>query len=126
MTIAVWVAWIRAVSVVIAIVALLRTVSTEAQSRRLAQQHDLEARRHEEERTRVNRLSEIRIKFLHDAYLNLSLAGSVRQIGPDSALPMIQALKDIQLLGHPHQVAAQVGAALAAAGIPTDTPERFD
>jgi hypothetical protein len=104
-TIAVWAACIQAVSVIIAVFALLRTVRSESQSRRLEQQRDLDARRHEEERTRRNRLSEIRIKFLHDAYLNLSLAGSVRQIGPENALPIIQALKDIQLLGHPDQVA---------------------
>lgn len=42
---------------------------------------------------------------MHDAYLNLSLASSIRQIGPETALPMIQALKDIQLLGSAAQVA---------------------
>jgi hypothetical protein len=116
MTVAVWAAWIQAVSVVIAVIALLYTVRSEAKSRQLAQQRDFDARRHEEERTRINRLAEIRIKFLHDAYLNLSLAGSMRAIGPSNALPMIQALKDIQLLGSPEQVelADQVVATFAA------------
>ena len=118
MVVAVWAACIQAVSVIIAVVALLRTVRSEAQARQLAQQRDLDARRHEEERTRINRLAEIRIKFLHDAYLNLSLAGSMRAIGPGNALPMIQALKDIQLLGNPEQVvlADRVVATFAARG----------
>ena len=100
----------------VAVVALLRTVRSEAKARQLSQQRDLDARRHEEERTRINRLAEIRVKFLRDAYLNLSLAGSMRAIGPENALPMIQALKDIQLLGNPEQVvlADQVVATFAA------------
>jgi hypothetical protein len=118
MAVAVWAACIQAVSVIIAVVALLRAVRSEANARQLAQHRDLDARRHEEERTRINRLAEIRIKFLHDAYLNLSLAGSMRAIGPENALPMIQALKDIQLLGNPEQVqlADQVVATFAARG----------
>jgi hypothetical protein len=97
-------ACIQAVSVIIAVVALLRTIRSEAKARLLSQQRDLDARRHEAERTRINRLAEIRIKFLRDAYHNLSLAGSMRVIGPGDEKPMVKALKDIQLLGKPEQV----------------------
>jgi hypothetical protein len=116
MVVAIWAVCIQAVSVIIAVIALVRTVRSEAKSRQLAQQRDLDARRHEEESTRVDRLAEIRIKFLHDAYLNLSFAGSMRAISPSNALPMIQALKDIQLLGSSDQVllADQVVATFAA------------
>jgi hypothetical protein len=101
----IWVACIQTVSVIIAVVALLHTVRSEAKSRQVAQERDLQARHHEEERARINRLAEIRINFLHDAYLKLSLVTSIRSIGSHEALPMVQALKDIQLLGTPEQVA---------------------
>ena len=104
MTTAVWAAYIQAASVIIAALALIRTIRSEAKARALSQQRDLDARRHDEERARDDRLAEIRINFLRDAYLKLSLISSIRSIGSQEAVPMVQALKDIQLLGTPEQV----------------------
>lgn len=105
MTVPIWAAAIQTISVVVAVLAFLHAVRSEAQARRSATERDEEARRREDERSRRDRLTEIRVRFLHDAYVKLALIASIRSIGAAQALPMVEALKDIQLLGTPEQVA---------------------
>ena len=56
-------------------------------------------------RDRAARLAEIRTGFLRDAYLKLSEAVSHGHLTPQNSMGMVLALKDIQLLGNPEQIA---------------------
>jgi hypothetical protein len=66
-------------------------------------------------RDRAARLAEIRTGFLRDAYLKLAEITSRRHITPENSMGMTLALKDIQLLGTPEQIALADAAALSFA-----------
>lgn len=66
-------------------------------------------------RDRASRLAEIRTGFLRDAYLKLSEVVSRRRLTPENSMGMTLALKDIQLLGTPEQIALADTAALSFA-----------
>ena len=66
-------------------------------------------------RDRAARLAEIRTGFLRDAYLKLSEVTSRRHVTPETSMGMTLALKDIQLLGTPEQIALADAAALSFA-----------
>jgi hypothetical protein len=53
--------------------------------------------------------------FLRDAYLKLSEVTSRRHVTPENSMGMTLALKDIQLLGTPEQIALADAAALSFA-----------
>ena len=66
-------------------------------------------------RDRAARLAEMRTGFLRDAYLKLSEAVSHGHLTPQNSMGMVLALKDIQLLGNPEQIALADTAALSFA-----------
>jgi len=66
-------------------------------------------------RDRAARLAEIRTGFLRDAYLRLSEVTAGRDLTPDNYMGMALALKDIQLLGTPLQIALADTAVLSFA-----------